>query len=468
MPAKPRHRSLAPVTVGAVTIRRYQLGDGRVVICYPTAANPRTRQTFAGRGSTPKARAASADRRSRDEAERRARELQNSGTEAAIFTAADRAEFAAAKKAIHGSMHSLAEVVAAGLTALRRAPHPVPAVVAELLGTKSGMELNGRYTRGLKSTLDRFAAAHPGEIRDITPVHIESFLRSMPVGPRRRDNLLNELRHLFEFARLRSYLPNEITAPSKVPKIHKREGDITFFTAAEMRLILAHVSEDWLPFVAIACFAGLRTEEITRAKDAAKSKRALLWSDFDWRQRHIAVHKDTAKTGFARLVPIQDNLFEWLRPWHSARGPVAPATRPDREFGKNARLEKAINRALKAAPQLRDEVHVQLGFAALETAPLELLTSFAWRQNALRHSYASYRAAVIHNPAQLAEEMGNSEAMIKQHYRNVRSEEEGRAWFAIRPTGSRNIVSFPADSATCYRVPIPTHHASVPPQTAVL
>lgn len=454
-----RHQTaLPPVRVESVSIPRYQLKDGRIMIAYPTATQKRKCQTFA---NPAKAKA---------EAERIARDLHNGGTEAQIFTSADRADFSQAKRdvapfavpvhvatsewsqakqKIHGSRHTFAEVVAAGLTALQRAPHPVPDVVAELLRSKVPKELNGRYARGLQSTLTLFAERHAGEIRDLTAAHIESFLGSFPVGPRRRDNILNELRHLFEFARLRSYLPNEITAASKVPKVNSREGTISFFTVAEMRLLLEHVREDWLPFLALACFAGIRTEEITRAKDAAKHKQPLRWTDFDWDEREIHIGKLTTKTGVARIVPISENLYAWLAPWRDrgAQGLVAPASRPDREFGKNARLERAINRSLRDAPRLRSEQPVQLEMTTIAGEPPAMLTTFAWRHNALRHSYGSYRASLIKNMPQLAEEMGNSIAMIQQHYRNPRPASQAKAWFAIMPPNREKIVEFPAGTA---------------------
>lgn len=458
MPAKVRQKALPPIKCGAVVIRRYRLADGRTMIAFPTATKKRQLRTFADATEA------------RSEAERIARELHNGGAEAAIFSSADRADFSQArkdvaewglpvhvatsewgeaKKAMRGSRHTFLEVVAAGLAALHRAPHPVPEVVAELLASKALRELNGRYQRGMASTLRKFADRHPGEIRDLSAAHLETFLASFAVGSRRRDNILNELRHLFEFARLRGYLPNEVTVGARVPKIHTRDGTISFFSVAEMRLLLENVRPEWLPFLAIASFAGIRTEEITRGRDAAKHKDPLRWSDFDWQEREIHVRKETAKIGIARIVPILDNLYEWLRPWRdsAARGPVAPASRSDREFGKDSRLERVINRALVQAPRLRDAQPVQLGLAGLAEPAVNLLTSFHWRHNALRHSYGSYRASVIKNMPQLADEMGNSVVMIQQHYRNPRPKTQALAWFAIRPTESANIVSFP-DAAT--------------------
>jgi hypothetical protein len=56
-----------------------------------------------------------------------------------------------------------------------------------------------------------------------------------------------------------------------------------------------------------------------------------------------------------------------------------------------------------------------------------------WPQDALRHSYGSMRNAVLRNLPQVAEEMGTSETMLRRHYHNPRTSEEGAEWFGLRP-----------------------------------
>jgi len=53
--------------------------------------------------------------------------------------------------------------------------------------------------------------------------------------------------------------------------------------------------------------------------------------------------------------------------------------------------------------------------------------------DALRHSFASYRLALTQNMAALALEMGNSPDMIHRHYLDLKHDDEGSEWFAIRP-----------------------------------
>ena len=45
--------------------------------------------------------------------------------------------------------------------------------------------------------------------------------------------------------------------------------------------------------------------------------------------------------------------------------------------------------------------------------------------------------AVLKNAAEVALEAGNSLQMIFQHYRELATEAEGNAWFAVRPDKPR-------------------------------
>ena len=55
-------------------------------------------------------------------------------------------------------------------------------------------------------------------------------------------------------------------------------------------------------------------------------------------------------------------------------------------------------------------------------------------RNSLRHSYASYALARTSKEGlgRLALQMGNSESVIRRHYLEVLSQEDGEAWFGIR------------------------------------
>ena len=66
---------------------------------------------------------------------------------------------------------------------------------------------------------------------------------------------------------------------------------------------------------------------------------------------------------------------------------------------------------------------------------------FTWKRNALRHSFISYRLAVLKDVAAVALEAGNSPTMIFRNYRALVTESEGKTWFSIAPEAITNIVT---------------------------
>jgi len=59
-----------------------------------------------------------------------------------------------------------------------------------------------------------------------------------------------------------------------------------------------------IPLLAIGAFSGIRMAELAR----------LDWTAVDLDRRHIEVRAGQAKTSSRRLIPISDNLIEWLTP----------------------------------------------------------------------------------------------------------------------------------------------------------
>ena len=57
----------------------------------------------------------------------------------------------------------------------------------------------------------------------------------------------------------------------------------------------------------------------------------------------------------------------------------------------------------------------------------------AWPRNVLRHSFISYRIAIVKSADQVALEAGNSPSIIFKNYRELTTEDEAHKWFAILP-----------------------------------
>jgi hypothetical protein len=386
------------VKVEHVTIPVYTLADGRFCVSY--------RLRGKARKHVHKDRAVAIRK-----AEDRARAIVNGEAEA--LSVSDREVFLHAKAlaAKHGKPLTviLEEWARLNGNTTDKMQKPISEVVAALMASRSDSGLSVRYMRGLKFDLKKFAERFDGvALRDVTAEEIEEYLRGLNVSARRRNNVRDELVTLARFARERGFLPDRTTEAEKVKRSKLVQEVPTTYTPAEMREILATVQEQWLPWVALGAFTGMRTEEICMDHPTASGEpRRLMWSDFKWSRGVIDVPAVIAKKHQRRIVPIPANLREWLLPWRNADGPVCVDQRYHDESG---RLRK-------------------LGL---------------WKENALRHSFGSYWQAVHKNMPKLADIMGNSVAIIAKHYHEAKLPSEGRAWFAIRPAAKANVVRFAA------------------------
>lgn len=286
----------------------------------------------------------------------------------------------------------------------------------EMKAEKDELNLSGRRRRELKNDLKGFVERFGGhEIADVHHPEILAYLRGFNVGWRRRNNIRDIIVTLYRFAKRKGYLPQDrITAAERIDRLRKpkRTAPIETFTPIEMQAWIANINAEFLPWLLIGGFSGIRSEEIS--PDRTSHKDGLRWDDFKWDQRIVKVRRETAKLDEPRIVPIADNLFAWLEPYRGRTGLVCPKSPTKRETSRLSSITgvKIDGRIVK----------------------------LAWKTNALRHSYGSYRLAIIKNRPQLAEEMGNSPKMIREHYNEAKTAEEAQAWFAIAPKAPGNVV----------------------------
>lgn len=283
---------------------------------------------------------------------------------------------------------------------------------------KSKRSRSSRHYEGIRRDLDllRSRIGRNRNVSEIETVELQSFIDGRAVGERRQFNLRSELVSFFRWLREKCYLPEGKTAADKLDAVEKHPGSVQILSVEQMRALLSHVREEFLPWLVISAFAGIRSEEI--APDPKSKKSPLMWEDFKWKRRLIDLRRETAKTGKKRkpqrrLIPIEDNLLEWLRPWHSAHGRVCPRQPTNYE---TARLGKFIGGK--------------------------------WPHNCLRDSYGSYWMAIHKNMPALAYQMGNSIQMIEQSYHERQDELDAREWFSVFPSQSshRKVTSFVAQA----------------------
>lgn len=276
-------------------------------------------------------------------------------------------------------------------------------VVDELVSAKTNAGVSAVYAKELRLRLGQFADSFQVPISTVTSHDIQSWLLNRGVSGRTQNNYRRLISTLFNFATRRGYLPRDHDVVSGVERVRDSGGEIEVFTPAELRKLFAacltQVKErgkwrdrrEMVPYLAIAAFCGLRSAEIAR----------LDWSEvhLTGAERFIEVKASKAKTASRRTVPISENCAAWLFDFAKPGGRVCPFDRPDKQcfhyLGPTAKVP--------------------------------------WKHNGLRHSYISYRLAIIKNVHQVSLEAGNSPQMVFRHYRQLVTEIHANEWFSVIP-----------------------------------
>ena len=280
---------------------------------------------------------------------------------------------------------------------------PVADAVDAMIAAKTAKGVSAVYRADLVYRLGTFKEAFHCDVNALTPDDVKAFFESRLEGlsPRSHNNFLRTIRTFFRFTQNHGWLSKEADLLARVEKRSEKPTPVEIFTPAQLATLLKHAPAEFASCLALAAFAGLRSEEILR----------LDWSDVERRPGFIEVAAHKAKTAARRIVPLSDNLARWLA--------VAP---------RNA-----------ARVWLRSKDSF---FHAMRDTAAD--AKIKWAQNALRHSFISYRLAEIQDVNRVALEAGNSPQMIFRHYRELATPEQARTWFSIAPARSNNVIAISA------------------------
>jgi integrase len=269
-------------------------------------------------------------------------------------------------------------------------------------------ELDGGKESALKDKrlrLERFEEDFGDKmVCDIQAAQVDDWLRTLtssqtgkPVAKQTRKNYRTVLHGFFKYAAMKKYTAINPVAETSNPKVGETATET--FTPAEILKLLENAPADYVPYLAIGAFAGLRASEIVQ----------LDWSCVDLARRQIFVKAEKTKSAKRRYVKILDNLAAWLAPHAKKAGPVM-----EYERERVARVETC-----KAA-------------------------KVVWKDNALRHSFGSNHLAHFEDAPMLAAQMGHtSTRMIYQHYRDVVHPDDAAQWWQVMPpAGASNVVEF--------------------------
>jgi integrase len=330
--------------------------------------------------------------------------LERHGREAIALPQHELSDFIKVRKTLAGygkTINDAAAFYVDHLERVRRHGITVAQLANEVLETKRKDGRAPMYLADLRKRLARFCQDFGNwPVVSITVEELDNWLRDLPLSPKSRANYRANVGVLFSYAERRRMIDSNPILHTARPKLLDNPPEI--FTVDELRSLLEAaqcIAPDVLPMLAIGAFSGLRDAEIKR----------LDWPELDQKRGYIEVKARKAKSARRRIVEMQTNLREWVKPYVSMSGAVVPAN-----------WRKKLDLVRKAAGLGR------------------------WPKNGLRHSYASYRLAAIHDAPRVASELGHtSPQMLYSTYREVVRPEEAERYWKIEPVAeAERVVAF--------------------------
>jgi integrase len=260
-------------------------------------------------------------------------------------------------------------------------------------------------TRRLKRWAETTDRTQP--IHAVTKQEIESYLARYSA-----QNFINHraaLSNLFGYALKIGATPENPVSSIDKPRIKRARPAILKEQEFATLLDRARTQRrfDILSWLVLGGLVGLRPYEALR----------LEWTGIQFQTCEIRLEPGWTKTHRARVIPLQPNALEWLRL-------VAAHT-----LQKTGRVMPSASTWNNRWRRWRQE----------EDTPLPL-PWWVGKDDVLRHSFGTYRAAILRNSHNLAEEMGNSIAIVRTYYDAVVSPSVAKLWWRITRERPENAV----------------------------
>ena len=280
--------------------------------------------------------------------------------------------------------------------------------VTQFITAKNAAKQEGTRTYGAKL---KPVSEHFGEyyLDSISTKDWTKFLARYENGVTHND-IRKKIVTLCRWSQKNNYLSEDIKPEIEKTDRHKEErSPIGILSPKEFGNILAFIRKHYpqhLAALVVAGFCGVRGDEIQGKRDKREIRQ--LWSD---------IHTKPQKNDYAflKVTIAKENT---------------PADRI-------VHLQKAALTWLKVCPKPHQGSICEEG--AIEKIRLILRKAkFHLPENCFRHSWITYRIAVTQDKAHTATEAGNSVQEIDRRYRVPKPRHEGIAWFALRPSRSKN------------------------------
>jgi hypothetical protein len=85
------------------------------------------------------------------------------------------------------------------------------------------------------------------------------------------------------------------TAAERLGAYKVKEREVEIFTPAEVAKLLAHAEEDFLPWIVLIAFAGIRNEELAKG---------LVWESINFNRGYLIIPGSIAKTNRKRKIAL--------------------------------------------------------------------------------------------------------------------------------------------------------------------
>ncbi len=344
--------------------------------------------------------------RTEAEAERQVQEVnwlqRDTGTRAAVTRLNEDQlhEAEAAFRRISGLPRPLSFYLDFALTNYREPEKqkPLTDAVAEYVTAKEHEfaqdQLSPPQMNRIREDLKRLLAAFPGKaVAEITATALTQFLEKDRPGMKTHNNRRGILSTFFKYSFQRGWIA-ENPIP-KVPhyRIRRKRGAAQTFTTAQAAALMEHMETydggRWVPYFALCLFAGIRPG--VPHGEISKFKREAVNLD----EGMIHISAEVSKVREPRKVTIQPNLAAWLRAYPLEKFPIILGN-----------FKKRRDRFAK---------------------------KFNLTHDVLRHTFISMFVAKFRSIGEAAIQAGNSEAIIRKHYLDLKTTKEAEAFFGIMP-----------------------------------
>lgn len=260
------------------------------------------------------------------------------------------------------------------------------------LQSKERSGFQKRYVVTLRQLLRRFERESSARTVKDAAHHFEKWMYRQRWQNTSLASNLGRMSSFFRFAMNRRWLDRNPCEFFEKPRIRRKTPLI--LTPEQARAALfwtaAHRPQ-WLGYLVLAMFAGVRPEELEK----------IGWGAVEIAALRVLVPIEASKVSRRRMTPIAPNAGRWLE-LAADVGAYLPVSQSSRK-------------------RFVRELRVALGFKC-------------WPQDILRHTAASYMLARLNDPGQISLWIGNSPKILMLHYIDLVDKSASEQFWNIAPS----------------------------------